>query len=53
MPFALVRRDLVTREAASIASSPTSCVRVVILPGEMELAGNPSTERSELGNAYS
>ena len=51
MPFALARRDLVTRAAPSTVSSPTSCVKVATLPGEMELAGNPSTERSELGHA--
>ena len=47
MPCAPERRALATRAPVSTVSSQTSCAKAVTLPAVMELAGNPSTERSE------
>jgi len=42
----LVKKVLVTKEAFSIVSFPTSCAKVVILPTIMALEVNLSTETS-------
>ena len=47
MPCAPERRALATRAPVSTVSSQTSCAKAVTLPAVMELAGNPSMERSE------